>query len=139
MSQNNNGAFENLLKALLREAYRHDAEGANSAQDYQQSFANEGKRKVAFIKEDLQKLFDRKKVRAEDVVALSIGGADGSDVLEILNTTPITHGILLEYNTDAAQKARDAAVALGAQGKHLFVFEGDAVASVDKVEKNSTS
>jgi len=131
MSEQEHIDFDKHLRKLLREAYGTDS--LDTTSDYDASFAAEGARKVAFIKDDLKNLFEQKKLAAEDIVLLSVGGADGSDVVEILKRTKITHGILLEYSREQAQKARDASNRLRRIGKHLIVFQGDATRNRSEV------
>ena len=57
-------------------------------------------------------------------VFLSIGGADGEELVCLLQESIGKHGILIEQNRDLAQIARDRASSLGF--KSLQVFEGDA-------------
>jgi hypothetical protein len=66
-----------------------------------------------------------KRYDPQTTVCVSVGGADGSDVIELMRTAGIPHGVLLEFSASQAQKAKEAA-RKHLKGKHLEVLQGDA-------------
>ncbi|GEM_PF-2596891 len=65
---------------------------------------------------------------------LSIGGADGADVIKVLQNTDIKYGLLLEYDHDCCKQARHESKYL-MEGKQLSVIEGDAFSNRKKINE----
>lgn len=58
---------------------------------------------------------------------ISLGGADGTEIEYILKNSPISKGVLVEYDDDLAEIARAKSRELTTFGKELRVLTGDAV------------
>ncbi|MBB4268001.1 hypothetical protein [Roseospira visakhapatnamensis] len=101
-----------------------DVDYSASRRAYSASFEGEGERKVSFVLEDLRQLVLEGRFDPGNAVALSIGGADGSDLRALLQKMPIRGGVLLEYAREAAAAARAKADLEG--GQRIEVVEGDA-------------
>lgn len=95
--------------------------------NYQSKFANTGARKALPVIEYVKARFQN----LEQLVYVSIGGADGSEIAYVLENTSIKHGILLEYSDDGANHARIEAERLAKIGKYLTVLQGDAYMRLD--------
>lgn len=102
---------------------RQEARGA-----YQTQFEGEGERKVKFVIDDLQVLVEDNMLDPQQTVALSIGGADGSDVRRLVDRLNLAGGVLLEYDTDAALRAKEIAAT---NNTRLVVEIGDATQKLD--------
>ncbi|MBA8835182.1 hypothetical protein [Rhizobium leguminosarum] len=116
--------LDDRVRAFLK--YYEPDQASAPQEEYQSIFADEGKRKAEWIISDLTNRAKQGTINLDDAVYLSIGGADGSEIIEVLENTGIRYGVLLEYDDGAAQVARDRARKLQAEGKQLFVSVGDA-------------
>ncbi|MBP2295260.1 hypothetical protein [Azospirillum rugosum] len=97
--------IEAILKNSPIAASPDDLNHKENNSGYYSTFEGEGARKVQFVIEDLLSLIEAESFNHERAVALSIGGADGSDVLSLIERLKLKGGVLLEYDTDAALKA----------------------------------
>ncbi len=59
-------------------------------------FQNEGKRKAEYIVKNLMLRQERNEIDISKLAYISIGGADGSEIIHILKTTPVKIGLLFE-------------------------------------------
>src|SRR5678815_1849789 len=113
------------VRLLMQHA--HDNPGDHkSTESYQATFEGEGTRKTEFIVDDLKRLERDRHLELSSAVAVSVGGADGSDLDSVLIGTPIREGFLIEYSDEGAEAARKRAEKLRTHGKTLSVMQGDA-------------
>jgi hypothetical protein len=100
------GEYDNTIEEILRGVYStgHDLVQANL--DYSESFRREGARKTQFVINRIAELDEATLGRLETFVAISIGGADGSDLLALVEKTSIKKAIMLEIDNAAAEFAR---------------------------------
>lgn len=67
-----------------------------------------------------------------DAVLVSVGGADGTELEHILQTTEARYGLLLEYDDRLSDRAREKALRLrDDRDKFMEVFTGDALQKID--------
>ncbi len=93
---------------------------------YHSSFHDSG---VSKAKEILDTL-DREKVDLRRFGYLSIGGSVGSELLHVMENSAIEHGILLEYDNDAADIAQENAKTR-LPSKFIRVLCGDATQKIE--------
>jgi hypothetical protein len=105
---------------------------------YNGTFEGEGARKTRFILNYFNELVEDMRLDLSGVVAVSIGGADGSDLAHIFENTAIRHGILLEYSDAGAGRARERAKDLADHGKTMIVVQGDATQKLEEVRSTLT-
>lgn len=118
-------SLANHVRHLLQHAYDNPSDH-QATESYQSTFEGEGVRKTEFIVEELQRCERDGLFKIENCVAVSVGGADGSDLDALLSHTAINTAFLIEYSDDGAQAARDRAAAWRSKGKSLSVLQGDA-------------
>ena len=99
---------------------------------YQDEFKDEGERKSEYIVEDLRH-HAKKGISLESIVLLSIGGADGSEVVSILEKTAINKAVMIEYSQEGAEAARIRAKKLSRINpkKEFRVICGDATQQLE--------
>lgn len=120
-----------IMQAITKNALYPESPGKRTATEkrevYNDTFKNEGKRKVKFVIDNLAEMVERRQSHFDPVrsVVLSIGGSDGSDAIALMTETGIKHGILLEYSNEAGQAAVRNADA-NAHNYTLKVVIGDA-------------
>lgn len=112
------------LRENIREFYISAARADPSEQDerYQASFDGTAK-----AKELLQFIERRNDVSLLDSAYVSIGGADGSEIVHVLRNSPVRFGILVEASDHGAALARKGSDLLKSSGKELVVLQGDAM------------
>jgi len=120
-----------LIDIFLQGTYS-TPELQQKADEYQETFAEEGFRKSSWILEEITKLSQEHSLPLDKMGYISIGGADGSEIENILMNTPINYGVLLEYDTGASEKARLKGSKLSDIGKKLHVIQGDALSRIDE-------
>ena len=122
------------LNAVIREAI---ANAYNEGEDksYQNAFADEGARKSQYIVDHLKREALISPVRLSELGYLSIGGADGSEIEAVMQSTGIRKGLLLEFDQRAAAAASIRADRLGVSGKELRIVIGDANTHLDSCLK----
>ena len=126
--------WEERIEDILSRAYETDPEGEEAALAYSQSFQDEGLRKAQFVIDRLKGIYGLTEELLQDFTALSVGGADGSDLLAIVKGTPIRRAILLEYDNAAAELAsRHIKPLIEAEGGQLQVIIGDAVQQLEPI------
>ncbi|MGF1729008.1 hypothetical protein [Photobacterium kasasachensis] len=124
--------IKDKLELLLRGFYFPD-EVKEEDFDYQGIFKGEGARKAEFVISKLHSEFERPNEELSNYIFVSIGGADGSEVEEVLNRTAIQKAILVEYDDKAANAARARAVNLQKNNKTLQVIQGDITQKLDEL------
>lgn len=83
--------------------------------------------------EDVINILHRMEIDISQAAFLSIGGADGTEIIEILTKTSSSYGILLEYDDDLCRIANERSKKLReAYKKELQVLTGDAIQKADK-------
>ncbi len=113
------------LSELLGDFYRHLNEpGSNIRKDYNEKFEDGGKKAKDVIK-FIQTIPREKDLGLSKLAYVSIGGADGAEILNILKFTPVPKGILLEYDFDLCRKAEQESVNFKLQDR-LKILPGDA-------------
>lgn len=124
--------LEILIRETLATAYQTD-DGATEI-EYQETFKNEGARKAKYIIEDLLLREKQGQFNTADLVYLSIGGADGSEIEHVLRSTHIKHGIMVEVDDRAADEAKSRAKELSTElGKEFRVITGDVTAKLQEI------
>jgi hypothetical protein len=99
--------------------------------EYQDTFANEGVRKAEYVIDDLRYRASEGEFQLERLAYLCIGGADGSEVAQVLDATAISKAVMIEISDVAVKKARARAEDLEKRGKEFVVLEGDATARLN--------
>lgn len=123
-------SLANHVRLLLKHA--HDDPNQHQPEaSYQSTFEGEGSRKTEFMVEELQRYERDGRYKIENCIAVSVGGADGSDLDALLTNTAIQTAFLIEYSDDGAQAARARAEAWKSKGKTLSVLQGDATMRKD--------
>ena len=112
-----------LANAARQNSYVKSTTDEAARREYNANFEGEGQRKIRFVVADLDDL-KRRGFNAAHAVALSIGGSDGSDLRALMSQTGIRGGVLLEYDNDAAERARK-------KSPPLKVITGDATQQLD--------
>lgn len=121
-----------LRNALAREKSIGNADGEANRHAYIQSFEGEGERKIRFVVDDLEALKEAGLLNPHRTVAMSVGGADGSDVLALMKRMNLPAGVLLEYDNDAGLNAQEKTRELREEGSRKFsVVIGDAIQKLD--------
>lgn len=126
--------WEERIEEILSRVYETDHDGDEAALVYTESFQHEGMRKAQFVIDRLKGIKSLTDELLKDFTALSVGGADGSDLLAIIKGTPIRRAILLEYDNAAAELAnRHTKPLIEAEGGSLHVIIGDAVQQLEPI------
>jgi hypothetical protein len=99
--------------------------------EYQDTFAEEGYRKAQYIIDDLNYREAKGQLSTIDLGYLCIGGADGSEVKQILTGTDISLAVMIEMSDSAVRRAAVIANELAKQSKTLTILQGDATARLD--------
>jgi hypothetical protein len=81
--------------------------------------------------EQVLEVVRREGIDPSNVVFVSIGGADGTELEHILQTTNVRRGVLLEYEDRLAEIAREKAIKLREAGKEMLVLIGDAAQKLE--------
>jgi hypothetical protein len=124
--------WEERIEEILSRVYKTDHDNDEAAWAYTESFQHEGLRKASFVIDRLKGIEGLTDDLLKDFTALSVGGADGSDLLAIIESTPIRRAILLEYDNAAAELAnRHIKPLIEAKGGSLDVIIGDAVQQLE--------
>jgi hypothetical protein len=121
------------IELFLRTAFE-PADTRTHDEEYQAAFADDGERKAAYICERLKKLEQSGQVATKDMAYLSLGGADGSELVAVLKKTNINFGVLVEMS-DAAIAAAEQLFRTLPEGKFAIIQKEDAVLSIDSVFK----
>lgn len=125
--------IDEIIEAILRNALAREIsigtpDGEANRHAYIQSFEGEGERKIRFVVDDLEALKEAGLLHPDRTVAMSIGGADGSDVLALMKRMNLSAGVLLEYDNDAGLNAQERTRDLREDGSLKFsVVIGDAM------------
>src|SRR5688572_20773431 len=82
------------IDELLNAAYRE----AKLDSEYQEDFAEEGHRKASYIVNNLRYRETKGELITSDLGYLCVGGADGSEVMEVLTGTAIAYAVLVEIS-----------------------------------------
>jgi hypothetical protein len=101
------------IDGLFRKAYQ-EGELDN---EYQETFAEEGYRKAQYIIDDLHYREAKGQLRTIDLGYLCIGGADGSEVKQVLAGTEISFAVMIEISDSAVRRAIMIANELAKQNK----------------------
>jgi hypothetical protein len=126
--------YEKRIDEFLTRAYETGHDRGQAVREYNETFRHEGERKTAFILNKLAEFDAVTQAALGGFVALSIGGSDASDLLAVVSNTPIKRAILLEYDNDAADIARNhTRPQIEAQGGRLEIIVGDAGQQLDTV------
>jgi hypothetical protein len=115
------------IDGLFREAYQE----GELDDEYQATFAEEGYRKAQYIIDDLHYREARGQLSTNDLGYLCIGGADGSEVKQVLTGTDISLAVMIEISDRAVQRAAVIATELAEKRKTLVVLQGDVTARLD--------
>ena len=115
---------ETDVRKILAEFYISTIRANPKEQDetYQASFDGEAK-----AKDVLHFLEKRNDLLLSELAYVSIGGADGSEIMYILRNSPVRFGILVEFSDYGAVSARKGSDLLKRDGKELVVLQGDAM------------
>ena len=116
------------INGLIANAYIEDGVDA----DYQDSFANEGARKTAYVVDDLKYRESQGQIETNRLAYLCIGGADGSEVEHVLNETAISKAVMIEISADGSDAASKRAATLAQHNKDFVVLQGDATGLLDE-------
>lgn len=116
-----------LINKIIENSYSNN----NIDEEYQNTFSNEGERKVNYIIDDLRYKESKDEIKINRLCYLSIGGADGSEVEKVLNDTEISKAIIIEISDAGAQIAREKAAKFANVGKEMIVIQGDAYDRLD--------
>lgn len=82
--------------------------------------------------EEVLETLEQDKVNSADVVFVSVGGSDGTELIYLLEHSRSQHGILIEFNDNAANRARQKAKQLAEnESKQIHIFTGDAYQKID--------
>ena len=126
--------YEEAIEAILRGVYSDDNNRLEANHDYSQSFQQEGERKTRFIINRLLELDQETWRSLEKFVVVSIGGADGTDLLSIIKKTPIKKAILLEFDNESANFATQTTEPLIKQENGILeIITGDANQQLDNL------
>jgi hypothetical protein len=112
------------IEAIIASSLSNDEDEV----EYQDSFANEGVRKAEYVIDDLRYRASKGEFQLERLAYLCIGGADGSEVAQILDATAISKAVMIEISDVAANKAQARVDDLAKRGKEFVVLPGDATA-----------
>ena len=112
----------NLIDAFLDLRER----GVEEDEEYQGGFATEGSRKSQYIVDDLLYREGRGQLATNELGYLCIGGADGSEVVQVMESTGIRRAVIIEISDAGAEMARGLARKLASSDAQLVVFQGDA-------------
>jgi hypothetical protein len=124
------------IEEILAGAYSTNYDPVQASREYSESFQHEGARKAKFVIDRINDLDEPSWESLKGHVALSVGGADGSDLLALVKGTPIKHAILLEQDDETAGFATNHTKPLiEAESGTLKVIIGDAVQKLDRVVK----
>jgi hypothetical protein len=119
--------LKKTIDELLNSAYQQ----GEADTDYHESFAVEGGRKAQYIIDDLRYREARGQLRTNEMGYLCIGGADGSEVEQVLTDTGIAKAVMIEYGDVAVHWAAPRIERLATRGKQFVVLHGDATARLD--------
>ena len=127
--------LEQKLRQVLGALGRTVVSGA--AYPYQADFVSSGVRKGRHIADDLTALAETEGARLalDRCGYLSVGGGDGAEIEYVMSNTPIRYGVLLDFNPDLYQTARQREDALRSQGKSLEVIIGDVSQQISECRK----
>ncbi len=124
--------FEQRIEEILGGTYASDHDAVEASRAYNASFQDEGVRKARFVINRLSELDGSTLESLKNYVVLSVGGADGSDLLALVRGTPVRRAILLEYDDDAAGMATQHTKPLiEAAGGQFHVMVGDATQKLE--------
>jgi Cdc6-like AAA superfamily ATPase len=119
--------YSQNVEIILSNVHSVDVNRDQEMSDYSRSFNDEGARKVQYI---VNKLGSHPRLSGDMLrrfIAVSIGGADGSDLLEVARRTSVRHCILVEYDNNSAEIARTKTQSLlSSIGCRLDIIVGDA-------------
>ena len=120
------------IEEILANAYATGHDQTQAAQAYSESFQREGLRKSQFVVNRIKELDCATQESLKEFTALSVGGADGSDLLALVKNTHIRRAILLEHDNMAAELATtNTRPLIEAEGGTLHVIVGDAVQQLE--------
>jgi len=126
--------LEDRIKQLLSAAHARDS---TIDTEYQQTFQEEGIRKSEYIIQDLNTREERGELDTYGLIYLCIGGADGSEVEQVLKNTKIRAALMVEISNQAADLARDKARQISNElNKEMLVIEGDVTAKLQDIVNN---
>lgn len=114
------------LQTTIDDLFRVAYEEGDSDQEYQSTFVEEGTRKAQYIIDDLRYRELKGDLRTADMGYLCIGGADGSEVKQILAETEISRAVMIEISDSAVERARVVAEEFRSMDKSFVVLQGDA-------------
>ena len=122
------------IEEILANVYSTGHDQTKAAQVYNESFQNEGLRKSQFVVDRINELDAATQEELKDFTAISVGGADGSDLLALVRNTPVRRTILLEYdNAAAALATRHTKQLIEDEGGELHVIIGDAFQQLEPI------
>ncbi|MEQ8978177.1 MAG: class I SAM-dependent methyltransferase [Deltaproteobacteria bacterium] len=118
---------QRAIKRFLGQILRPESDSRTAAAEYAEAFSSEGEKKVDFVIEYFAQEEAGARLNLESYVALSVGGADGSDLLGLARSTPLKNAVLLEVDDLAAERARQVTAAeIKELDGQLRVIQGDA-------------
>jgi hypothetical protein len=88
---------------------------------YHDEFEASGIKKAVEVLKDLQ---NRNDIDLSTCAYFSIGGSTGSELFHVVNNSLVTHGILLEFSSDATEVAHAKRNTLFAGGKDMVIITG---------------
>jgi hypothetical protein len=119
----------NPLEKMIRDvvgALAPKEEGAPVFYQYYKDFLQSGANKGKFVADDLEELArDHPELKLERCAYLSVGGADGTEILYVLEHTPIRYGLLQDFSPEIWNTGRERQQQLERAGKKLDVKIGD--------------
>lgn len=120
-----------IIEEILKETYSNSNNKLLSNIEYNENFQKEGERKSKFIVDSLNNISN---IQLNNFVAVSIGGSDGSDLLNIIKNTKIKSGILVEYDNYAGQLARNHSLpTIQSLNGNLDIITGDANQQLENI------
>ena len=126
--------LEERIEEILAGIYTTGHDQVQATQAYSEYFQHEGLRKAQFVINRINELDAPTRNSLKDFTALSVGGADGSDLLALVKNTPVRRAILLEQDNVAAEWATEHTKPLiEAEGGTLRVIVGDAVQKLEPI------
>lgn len=121
-----------VIAALRRAVINTERDSSVTTQQYIESFRASGKMKgEAFV--DLLRKYSV--FNSDKIAIVSLGGADGSEIAYIMESSNIKYGLLLEKNNAMLEYARERQGALNNHGKTLFIKAGDVKETIGECNK----
>lgn len=116
--------YDDRIQSVLKGDYSSESGALNFT----------GNKSVINKAEDVIAIINRMGIDSSEVAFLSIGGADGTEIEQLLLKTRSSFGILIEFAQKLSDIAKGKAERLQKEsGKQLLVYTGDATQNLDTV------